>query len=142
MSDCRKASRSFRREQTPHPCARDVQGCTGGRPLTSTGYSPYRRTCRSSLERRWRERNMTQALQSRLESIDVSDPRLYQDDTWRPLFAKLRRDDPVHYCEDSAYGPYWSVTRYDDIMTVELDHQNYSSEHGGIQIIDTPESMK
>jgi cytochrome P450 len=26
-------------------------------------------------------------------SIDVSDPRLYQDDTWRPLFARLRRDE-------------------------------------------------
>lgn len=81
---------------------------------------------------------MTQALQSRLESIDVSDPRLYQDDTWRPLFAQLRRDDPVHYCEASAYGPYWSVTRYEDIFAVEIDHKNYSSELGGIQINDQP----
>ena len=64
---------------------------------------------------------MAQALRSRLESIDVSDPRLYQDDTWRPLFAKLRRDDPVHYCETSPCGSYWSVTRYDDIFAIELD---------------------
>jgi cytochrome P450 len=77
-----------------------------------------------------------------LDTIDVSDPALYQNDTWQPLFARLRAEDPVHYCADSAYGPYWSVTRYNDIMTVELDHQAYSSEHGGIQIIDTPESMK
>src|ERR1700694_2147697 len=71
-------------------------------------------------------------------SIDVSDPRLYQEDSWGPLFAKLRRDDPVHYCEASQYGPYWSVTRYDDIFAVELDHENYSSrsELGGIQIAD------
>ena len=83
---------------------------------------------------------MAQALQSRLESIDVSDPRLYQDDTWRPVFARLRRDDPVHYCEASAHGPYWSVTRYDDIFTVELDHETYSSasELGGIQVADHP----
>jgi cytochrome P450 len=81
---------------------------------------------------------MAQALQSRLESIDVSDPRLYQDDTWRPLFAKLRRADSVHYCEASPYGPYWSVTRYDDILAVELDHETYSSasELGGIQVAD------
>jgi cytochrome P450 len=77
-----------------------------------------------------------------LDTIDVSDPAHYQNDTWQPLFARLRAEDPVHYCRDSAYGPYWSVTRYNDIMTVELDHANYSSEHGGIQIIDTPESMK
>ena len=43
---------------------------------------------------------MAQA-QRQLASIDVSDPKLYQDDSWRPLFAQLRRDDPVHYCEAS-----------------------------------------
>ncbi|WP_291845773.1 cytochrome P450 [Bradyrhizobium sp.] len=83
---------------------------------------------------------MARALQRKLPSIDVSDPRLYQDDSWRPLFAQLRRDDPVHYCESSPFGPYWSVTRYDDIFAVELDHENYSStsELGGIQITDQP----
>jgi cytochrome P450 len=75
-----------------------------------------------------------------LEAIDVSDPQLYLDDTWRPLFERLRRDDPIHYCPQSPYGPYWSVTRYDDIMDVELNHAVYSSssEVGGIQIIDAP----
>ena len=83
---------------------------------------------------------MAQAPQRKLSSIDVSDPRLYQNDAWRPLFAKLRRDDPVHYCEASPFGAYWSVTRYDDIFEVELDHANYSSssEFGGIQITDQP----
>ena len=87
---------------------------------------------------------MAQALQGRLESIDVSDPRLYQDDTWRPVFARLRRDDPVHYCKASAHGPYWSVTRYDDIFTVELDHETYSSasELGGIQVADQPKGQE
>src|SRR3546814_4229897 len=51
-----------------------------------------------------------------LDSIDVSDPQIYRDDTWGPLFARLRDEDPVHYCARSAYGPYWSVTRYKDIM--------------------------
>jgi cytochrome P450 len=84
------------------------------------------------------------AQQRALASIDVSDPKLYQDDSWRPLFARLRRDDPVHYCEQSAFGPYWSVTRYDDISTVELDHENYSSssELGGIQVTDQPKGQE
>jgi cytochrome P450 len=83
---------------------------------------------------------MDQVLPRRLESIDVSDPKIYQDDIWQPLFAQLRRDDPVHYCADSAHGPYWSVTRYDDIFAVELDHETYSSsaELGGIQVADHP----
>ncbi len=77
-----------------------------------------------------------------LASIDVSDPALYQNDEWQPLFARLRREDPVHYCPESAYGPYWSVTRYSDIMAVELDHATYSSELGGIQVIDQPASVR
>ena len=74
------------------------------------------------------------------EGLDVSDPALYQADTWQPLFARLRKDDPVHWCGRSAYGPYWAVTRYADIMTVELDHETYSSasERGGIQVQDQP----
>jgi hypothetical protein len=39
-------------------------------------------------------------------AIDVSDPQLYREDSWRPVFARLRREDPVHYQADSPYGPY------------------------------------
>ena len=86
----------------------------------------------------------TVTLQRALTSIDVSNPKLYQDDTWRPLFARLRRDDPVHYCKTSPFGPFWSVTRYDDIFAVELDHENYSSssELGGIQVADQPKGQE
>jgi len=78
-----------------------------------------------------------------LGAIDVSDPQLYQDDTWYPYFARLRREDPVHYVPDSRYGPYWAVTKYKDIMQVEVNHQVYSSasELGGIQIEDQPKDM-
>jgi cytochrome P450 len=72
---------------------------------------------------------------------DVSDPRLYREDTWRPHFARLRADDPVHYHPESPYGPYWSVTRHADILKVELDPGTYSSASamGGIQIADQPQ---
>lgn len=85
-----------------------------------------------------------EAAQRSLASMDVSDPLLYQNDTWRPLFAQLRREDPVHYCDASPFGPYWSVTRYDDIFAVELDHENFSSasELGGIQIADQPKGQE
>jgi cytochrome P450 len=86
----------------------------------------------------------TDTRQRALASIDVSDPRLYQEDSWRPLFSMLRRDDPVHCCKASQFGPYWSVTRYDDIFAVELDHENYasSSELGGIQVADQPKGLE
>lgn len=77
-----------------------------------------------------------------LDAIDVSDPRLYQEDIWHPYFARLRREDPVHYCPQSLYGPYWSVTKYQDIMQVEVNHQVYSSEAGGIAIEDQPKGLE
>jgi len=77
-----------------------------------------------------------------LGAIDVSDPAIYELDTWQPLFARLRREAPVHHCAASRYGPYWSVTRYNDIMAVELDHETYSSQLGGIQVEDQPADMK
>ena len=79
----------------------------------------------------------------RSTAIDVSDPQLYQDDVWQPYFARLRREDPVHYCPESLYGPYWSVTKYKDIMQVEVNHQVYSSasELGGIAVEDQPKDM-
>jgi cytochrome P450 len=78
-----------------------------------------------------------------LDAIDVSDPQIYQDDAWYPYFARLRREDPVHYFPESRYGPYWAVTKYKDIMQVEVNHQVYSSasELGGIQIEEQPKGM-
>ena len=63
-----------------------------------------------------------------LAEIDVSDPGLYEADCWRPLFARLRAEDPVHYCADSPFGPYWSITRFNDILEVDGDHTIWSAE--------------
>ncbi len=75
-----------------------------------------------------------------LEEIDVSDPKLYQEDTYHPYFARLRREAPVHYREDGMYGSFWSVSKFRDIMQVETKPQIYSSQAklGGISITDRP----
>ncbi len=75
-----------------------------------------------------------------LDKIDVSQPRLYQDDIWEPYFERLRQEDPVHWCENGMYGSYWSVTKYRDIMQVDTSQQIYSSDamFGGIVLRDLP----
>jgi cytochrome P450 len=75
-----------------------------------------------------------------IDQLDVSDPHLYQDDTWRPYFERLRREDPVHWCEGGMYGNYWSITRYRDIMAVDTNHTAFSSDAlmGGIVLRDVP----
>lgn len=70
-----------------------------------------------------------------LDQIDVSDARIFQDDVWQDWFARLRRDDPVHLTRDSQFGPFWSVTKYKDIMRVETNPQVFSSA-SGITLLD------
>jgi cytochrome P450 len=73
-----------------------------------------------------------------LDRIDVSQPSLYQDDVWEPYFERLRREDPVHRCENGMYGSFWSVTKYRDIMQVDTSQRIYSSDamFGGIVLRD------
>ncbi|MCA8902298.1 MAG: cytochrome P450 [Hyphomonas sp.] len=73
-----------------------------------------------------------------LEEIDVSQPHLFRNDTWRPWFARLRREAPVHYVADSPTGPFWSVTTHETIMAVDTNHKAFSSEAKGIAIVDPP----
>jgi cytochrome P450 len=74
-----------------------------------------------------------------LADIDVSQPELFRANTIWPYFERLRKEDPVHYCPQSRVGPYWSVTKYKDIMHVETNHAIFSSDInlGGIGIQDT-----
>ena len=73
-----------------------------------------------------------------IEQIDVARPSLFQKDTIGLFFDRLRREEPVHYCRASYVGPYWSITKFDDIMAVDTNHKVFSSEAklGGIAIQD------
>jgi len=55
--------------------------------------------------------------------------RFYNDTIW-PVFERLRREDPVHFTPESEYGPYWSVTKWNDIMAVDTNHEAFSSAEG------------
>ena len=72
-----------------------------------------------------------------LEEIDLSRAELWKEDRFTPLFTRLRAEDPVHFCPDSEFGPYWSVTRHADIMQVEALAHIFSSSYtlGGITIL-------
>jgi cytochrome P450 len=63
-----------------------------------------------------------------LETFDVANPFLFAQNKQWSWFKRLRDEAPVHYCPDSFHGPYWSVTRYKDIMQVDTSHEIFSSE--------------
>ena len=65
-----------------------------------------------------------------LAEMNPADPELFRTDSWEPFFERLRLEDPVHWAV-SPYediGGFWSVTRFDDIMAVDTNHEAFSSE--------------
>ena len=84
------------------------------------------------------------AFSTPLENFDPGDPELFQSDTHWAYFDRLRQEEPVHYCKDSMFGPYWSVTRYNDIMDIDTNHAVFSSAAslGGITIRDVSPDLR
>ncbi|MDO8324404.1 MAG: cytochrome P450, partial [Phenylobacterium sp.] len=54
-----------------------------------------------------------------LEALNPARVDRFANDTIWPVFERLRREDPVHFTPESEYGPYWSVTKWNDIMAVD-----------------------
>jgi cytochrome P450 len=63
-----------------------------------------------------------------IEEIAPLDPELFQSNTELPYFERLRAEDPVHHAVSEEVGPYWSITKFNDIVAVDTNHQDFSSE--------------
>ena len=68
-----------------------------------------------------------------IETLNVAQSSLFQADAMWPYFERLRAEDPVHWTPAGDFEPHWAVTRYNDIMTVDTNHEVFSSE-GGISL--------
>jgi len=68
-----------------------------------------------------------------LEDINLAQPELFQSQQHWAYFERLRKEAPVHYCKESLFGPFWSVTRFEDIMAVDTNPEVFSSQ-GGITL--------
>ena len=75
-----------------------------------------------------------------LETLDPSRAELFQTGAHHAYFKRLRAEDPVHYTAESPFGPYWSITRFHDIVAVDTNHQVFSSNRD-IVIGDNPEGF-
>ena len=80
-----------------------------------------------------------EAYSTPLEDLDVSNPLIWPEQKMWAIFERLRNEDPIHYRKEAwmsdqrpedmePVGPYWSITRYEDIMAIDTDHQRFSSE--------------
>lgn len=65
-----------------------------------------------------------------IEDINPVDPHLLQREIFWKHFRRLRAEHPVHLNELYNTDRYWSITKFDDIMWVDRNHQLFSSVHG------------
>ncbi|GAA4463396.1 cytochrome P450 [Phytohabitans houttuyneae] len=67
-----------------------------------------------------------------LDTIDLFDPARYAAGSQHAAWRTLREQAPVWRQAGPDGRPFWSVTRYDDVLRVIKDHRTFSSEHGTI----------
>jgi cytochrome P450 len=83
-----------------------------------------------------REQARAEAYALPLDKLNPAQPALFEADAMWPIFERLRKEDPVHYTAEHEFGPYWSITKYNDIMAIDTDHHRFSSDFmkGGITL--------
>ena len=77
-----------------------------------------------------------------MEDINLADTELWRTDTVWPYLERLRKEDPVHLhpAHHHPDGAFWSITKYADIMAVDINHEVFSSEPS-ITIFDPKEDF-
>jgi cytochrome P450 len=75
-----------------------------------------------------------------LEEVDIADPLWWETDTNQVFFKRLRDEAPVFFTHvnSNRHRGFWNVTRWNDVMAVDTNHQVFSSEAelGGITLFD------
>ncbi|HEX6205656.1 MAG TPA: cytochrome P450 [Solirubrobacterales bacterium] len=76
---------------------------------------------------------------------NVEDALVLEREHWEngpplELFKRMRAECPVHWTSEVTELPqakgFWSVTRADDVHAISRDWETYSSERGGVVVID------
>ncbi|MBT4521969.1 MAG: cytochrome P450 [Halieaceae bacterium] len=62
-----------------------------------------------------------------IKDLDPSDGLLFQHQAHWDYFKRLREEDPVHFVNSEEFGPYWSITKFQDIMFVDSHHDLFSN---------------
>ena len=66
-----------------------------------------------------------------IEALNPAQAKLFVADAMWPIFERLRKEAPVHWSpQNDVYPGYWSISRYQDIMAVDTNHEVFSSADG------------
>jgi cholest-4-en-3-one 26-monooxygenase len=73
-----------------------------------------------------------------LDEIDLTDAAVWEQAAPHPWLNRLRRDDPVHWHEESDGPGFWAITRHDDVRQISTAPDLFSSWVGGPLRLDPP----
>lgn len=70
-----------------------------------------------------------------LDSFDLTDPRTYQTTDVHAMWRRFRTESPVHRHPATEAGPeFWVLSKYDDVMALYKDDDNFTSERGNLLV--------
>ena len=71
-----------------------------------------------------------------LETLDPGNGDWFEQGKALDVMRRLREEAPVHFIEESQFGPYWSLTLFDDVKYTDTHHHQFSSDimNGGIRL--------
>ncbi len=75
-----------------------------------------------------------------MDLVDLTNPDNFSGDPPHQTFATLRREDPVHWHEESDGPGFWSITKYEDLKFASRNPQLFSSRAGGTNMFDLAET--
>jgi cytochrome P450 len=79
----------------------------------------------------FKEAAAAEAWTTPINELNPAQADLFAADAIWPLFERLRKEAPVHWTpRGDVYDGFWSITRYQDIMAVDINHEVFSSADG------------
>ena len=79
----------------------------------------------------FREAAAAEAWTTPIEALNPAQTDLFVNDAHWPIFDRLRKESPIHWTPPgNEYDGFWSITRYQDIMAVDTNHEVFSSADG------------
>ena len=64
----------------------------------------------------------------------LTDPAFFATHDPHPLWKRMRAEDPVHWAIGNLRKGFWSITKYEDALTVLRDPVTFSSEALGMSM--------
>ena len=64
------------------------------------------------------------------DDADITSHDAYTDGVPHATFARLRREDPVHWTPEADGSGFWSILGYRDALAVSRDVETFTSEQG------------